>query len=84
MMTVSILQAKSQLSKLIREIDSGARSEVVITRRGRPVARILPFTGKATGIRLGVAEGQFEVPDDIDAMNPISAEMFYRTDEPER
>ena len=37
---VSLKQANQQFSRLIREVESG--EGFVITRRGRPVARILP------------------------------------------
>lgn len=37
---VSLKEANQQFSRLIREVESGER--FVITRRGRPVARILP------------------------------------------
>ncbi|WP_310448806.1 type II toxin-antitoxin system prevent-host-death family antitoxin [Sulfuritalea sp.] len=41
MKTVSIASAKSQLSALIVAVESG--QQVRITRRGKPVARLVPF-----------------------------------------
>ena len=38
--TVSLAEAKAQLSKLIDRVESG--EEIVITRHGRPVARVTP------------------------------------------
>src|SRR5436853_87913 len=40
METVSLAEAKAQLSKLIDKVESG--EEVVITRHGRAVARVAP------------------------------------------
>ena len=40
MKVASVANAKSHLSALIDDVESG--TEVVITRRGRPVARLVP------------------------------------------
>ena len=47
-MQVNILEAKNQLSKLVRAAAAG--QEVVIARNGRPMARLVPM---ADGGRLG-------------------------------
>jgi prevent-host-death family protein len=82
MTTVNMFQAKSQLSKLVHEIESGAQAEIIIARNGRPAARLVPIAKHAGGLRLGVAEGRFVVPDDIDGANPVISEMFYGPREP--
>ena len=38
--SVSVAEAKSRLSELLTRVESG--EEVVITRRGRPIARLCP------------------------------------------
>jgi antitoxin (DNA-binding transcriptional repressor) of toxin-antitoxin stability system len=48
----------------------------VIARNGRPVARLTALPGPERPRRLGVARGQFRVPDSIDAANPLIAELF--------
>jgi prevent-host-death family protein len=40
MVTVSLVEAKTQLSKLVDKAETG--ETVVITRHGRPVAHIIP------------------------------------------
>lgn len=40
MKVATVAKAKSQLSALIDDVESG--TEIVITRRGRPVARLVP------------------------------------------
>ena len=40
MSTISLAEAKTHLSQLLDQVEAG--EEVVITRRGRPVARICP------------------------------------------
>jgi prevent-host-death family protein len=62
---IELDQAKAQLAKLIQDVSRG--SEVVITRDGQEVARLIPPT-KASPDRIpGSAKGLFVVPDDFDA-----------------
>lgn len=76
MPTVNMLEAKSNLSRLVEAVESGAESEIVIARNGRPAARLVAISGKNAGKRLGVAKGKFSLPDDIDDENAAIAEMF--------
>lgn len=47
MRTVSLMKANQEFSKLVKEVERG--ESFLITRRGRPVARLVPHTGdKAT------------------------------------
>jgi prevent-host-death family protein len=63
---VELAQAGAQLDKLVQEVDAGA--EVVITRDGRPVARLVAATADMPTERVpGSAKGMFTVPDDFDA-----------------
>jgi prevent-host-death family protein len=72
--TVNIHEAKSNLSKLVEQVETGARAEVVIARAGKPVARLVPVA-RAT-IKLGIADGTFPIPANIDALNPMIEQMF--------
>jgi antitoxin (DNA-binding transcriptional repressor) of toxin-antitoxin stability system len=74
--TVNMLEAKTHFSRLVEAIETGAASEVVIARNGRPVARLTALPGPERPRRLGVARGRFTVPDSIDAANPLIAELF--------
>ena len=76
MPVVNMLEAKNTLSRLVDAVESGAEPEVIIARNGRPAARLVPLDAGASGPRLGVARGRFEVPDSIDADNAEIAEMF--------
>jgi prevent-host-death family protein len=75
---INIHDAKTNLSRLVDQIETGSRSEVVIARAGKPVARLVPIAKPA--IKLGVADGAFAIPDDIDRLNPLIEEMFMPTD----
>jgi prevent-host-death family protein len=65
-----MLEAKSSLSRLVDDVESGRETEIIIARSGRPAARLVPLA-KAPVItrRIGVAKGKFTLPESIDAHN---------------
>lgn len=70
MPTVNMHDAKTRLSRLVADLESGAKSEIIIARNGKPVARLVPiddpeFVQPVTR-RLGIAEGMF-APFDYEA-----------------
>ena len=67
MMQVSVREAKADLSKLIRLVENKREDEVRIARNGRPVVKIVLINPVPGSKRIGVAEGKFVVPDDLDA-----------------
>jgi prevent-host-death family protein len=76
MNAVNMLEAKTSLSRLVEAVESGAEPEIVIARQGKPAARLVPLADPRSSVRLGVAKGLFEVPDDIDAHNAEVARQF--------
>jgi antitoxin (DNA-binding transcriptional repressor) of toxin-antitoxin stability system len=73
---VSIFDAKSQLSKLIDQLDD--EHEVVITKHGVPVARLTREV--PTPIILGLLEGQFPELDEIDFDDIPTDPAWFNTD----
>ncbi len=76
--TVGIFEAKTHFSALIEAVMAG--ETVVVTKKGLPVARIVPLEGGAER-EFGVARKLFEtgaivVADDFDA--PLPAEMLRK------
>ncbi len=67
MREVGVHEAKTHLSKLLREVEAG--SEIVIRRGGKAVARIVPVPTTAARV-LGSDRGVVSVPDDFDAPLP--------------
>jgi prevent-host-death family protein len=66
--TVSIYEAKTRLSHLV---DRALRGEkIVITRHGRPVARLVPAAPPRKPRRLGALRGKIRVAADFDAPLP--------------
>ena len=76
MHTVNMFDAKSSLSRLVEAIEQGREREIVIARNGRPAAKLVAVGEPDPGMRVGIAKGRFEVPDDIDAHNDEVARLF--------
>jgi prevent-host-death family protein len=58
-MEVSVAEAKAQLSKLLHAAEDG--EAVVITRHGRPVARLVRPERTKGKVRLGAMRGQYQL-----------------------
>jgi antitoxin (DNA-binding transcriptional repressor) of toxin-antitoxin stability system len=79
MLAVNMHEAKTSLSSLVAALEDGREKEIIIARGRRPVARLLPVAS-APQKRIGVAQGKFTVPDDIDAQNAEIARRFCGED----
>lgn len=75
MKIVNMHEAKSSLSRLVREVSTGIETEVVIACDGVPVARLVPL-GAPPRRRLGMDHGLVKIADDFDAPNAEIAAMF--------
>ena len=75
---VNMLNAKTQLSKLVHDLETGQADEFIIARNGRPAARLVPLAADLAdrSRRIGHARGKFEVPDDIDSANDDVRRLF--------
>lgn len=75
-----MLEAKSNLSRLVDAVESGAESEIIIARNGRPAARIVAIATKVdTSKRIGVAKGKYRDMslEEFDADNAEISKLFY-------
>jgi prevent-host-death family protein len=81
MPTVNMLEAKSTLSRLVEAVETGAETEIIIARNGRPAARLVAIKPPQTGKRIGVAKGKFVVPDTIDVDEVAITALFTGTTE---
>lgn len=75
MPVVNMHEAKSNLSRLVAAVRSGAEREVVIAINGKPAARLVPIKAKQKP-RWGLLKGRVQVPDNIDAENAAIAQLF--------
>jgi prevent-host-death family protein len=63
---VNVHYAKTNLSRLLEAVDGG--EEIVISRAGKPVAKLVPFVAPAR--RLGLDKGLVSIAADFDAPLP--------------
>jgi len=61
--SVGVHEAKTHLSRLLVDVARG--EEIVITRRGEEVARLVPSRAPSPR-RFGMDEGRFTIPEDFD------------------
>jgi prevent-host-death family protein len=79
MPVVNMLEAKTHLSRLVEDVESGAASEIIIARNGKPAARLVPLGAPApTGKRLGLLEGRYPSSSqaEFDAADEAIARLF--------
>ncbi len=74
MRKVNVHEAKTELSRLLEEVEGGER--VIIARAGEPVAMLVPYKAAARRRRLGQFHGQVKIHDDFDELPPDIATAF--------
>ena len=72
----NIHEAKTNLSRIIERVEHG--EEIIISRAGRPVAKVIPLEGRVQRNGRGSLRGELALaPDwDSDAVNESSATEF--------
>lgn len=78
-MQVNILEAKTNLSRLVRLVETGKEDMITIARYGKPVAKIVTCHDVPVSKRIGVAKRKLKSPDDLDKHNDEIAAMFGGT-----
>jgi prevent-host-death family protein len=68
---VGASRARRSLSRLLAQVEAG--EEVEISRRGKPVARLVSVESRVRAKRLGLLKGRIIIPDDFDA--PFSPDI---------
>ena len=71
---IDIHEAKTHLSRIVDEVAAGR--EVIISKAGKPLARLSPIAPSVKRKKLGLLEGQVKVPDDFNA--PLPPEIIER------
>ena len=81
MKPVNIREAKTHLSRLVERAAAGEK--IIITKSGKPVAKLVPITEEMAPRVLGSMRGQIWIADDLD--DPLPPEFlagFYGDDGP--
>ena len=76
MTQVNMLEAKSDLSKLIKMLESQQEDVIYLARNGTPVAQLTLIPKKTVEKRIGAAEGKFKIPDEFRAWDKEVEDMF--------
>ena len=76
MTTVNMLEAKTNLSKYVASVENGTESFIILSRNGKPVAKIVPYKNE-TSARIGLAEGIFPQFPSLEDFNSISFEEDF-------
>jgi prevent-host-death family protein len=71
---VDMNEAKNKLSALVEEVLAG--DEVLITRAGKPVVRLIPFQSRKKLRKPGRWKGKLWVADDFDATPEVVVASF--------
>ena len=74
-MEVDIHDVTMHQSRLLKRVALG--EEVIITRRGKPVAKLVPLVAPAKNRWLGSAKGEFVVPDGFNDPLPKEIEDLF-------
>lgn len=84
MRVVNMLDAKTNLSKLVEAVESGSEDEVVIARNGRPAAKLVAVAESTERLQpLGFLDGKFPPMslEDLNASNKEIERAFYGEDD---
>jgi len=76
--TVTVTEAKTQLSRLIERVANG--EEIVIRRGQRPVAKLVAFPAQRRPRKPGALRGQIWMSDDFDEPDEEIERLFGMRD----
>jgi len=65
MISVNVHEAKTHLSRLLERVAAG--EEIIISKAGKPVAKLSPLSKAQTDRVPGLDKGLFKIPEDFDA-----------------
>ena len=70
----NVHEAKTHFSRILEEVATG--EEVVISKAGEPVAKVVPLRPKVRRTGRGSLRGQVRIADDFDELPDDLAEAF--------
>ncbi len=75
MTTVNVHEAKTHLSRLLARVAAG--EEIIISKAGRPIARLVPIRAHKAKRVPGQDEGVIWIADDFDAPLPADIQSSF-------
>lgn len=79
-MQVNMLEAKTNLSKLIKLLEDKEEPEIILARGGAPVAKLVPFTPPDASRRIGAGKA-IALAMDEEFIRKLSFEALTEGDE---
>lgn len=76
MTLVNMFEAKSDLSKLVKMLETKEEDVIYIARNGVGVAQLTLIPKTNSSERIGAAAGKFTVPENFDDMDKEVEDMF--------
>lgn len=76
MYQVNMYEAKTELSKIVRSLETGEESVVFIARNGKPVVQMTLIGKPENKNRIGTAKGKFKAPEHFDDWDTEIEDMF--------
>ncbi|MDX3059619.1 type II toxin-antitoxin system prevent-host-death family antitoxin [Streptomyces sp. NE06-03E] len=70
----NVHEAKTHFSRILQQVETG--EEVVISRAGEPIAKVVPLHPKVRRTGRGSLRGQIHIPDDFDELPDDIADAF--------
>ncbi|MEU2677054.1 type II toxin-antitoxin system prevent-host-death family antitoxin [Streptomyces sp. NPDC007107] len=70
----NVHEAKTHFSRILQQVETG--EEVVISRAGEPIAKVVPLRSKVNRTDYGALRGQIHIQDDFDELPDDIAEAF--------
>ncbi|MDW4896778.1 MULTISPECIES: type II toxin-antitoxin system Phd/YefM family antitoxin [Streptomyces] len=70
----NVHEAKTHFSRILEQVATG--EEIVISKAGEPVAKVVPLRPKVRRTGRGSLAGQVRIADDFDALPDDIAEAF--------
>lgn len=68
MMQINATNAEKEFTKLVHLLENGEEDSIIITRNGKPIAVMSPFSTD-TSRRIGIAKGKFKDPENFDQLD---------------
>ncbi len=75
-MQVNMLEAKTELSKLVKMLEKNEEQVIYLARSGKPIVQMTLIPSKKKVKRIGIAEGAFEIPKDFDKWDDEISALF--------
>ena len=76
MTQVNMLEAKTDLSKLVRSLETYNEDVIYIARDGKPIVMMTRIPQQEASGRIGAAKGILKLPDSFDEWDKEIEDMF--------